>query len=254
MKFPYLCKRKSYITLLETLIAFSLLSVLLVFVFGFFRELSEITQMTDHAQKESFQMRYLESRLGFIFERVVNENKSGRNFFFYTEPPSREISSSQSLILTFSNGVRLDPTYSGDVLGRLYVGPDRRLRLAVWPLLVEDPHAYMQEEILFENVVDISYKFYSPPEKATKGTDITTKKTIDPDKKMPEKDEWLPEWFETYKQMPAIVEINVKVDAPPPPGKRVNDSDKGKTRDYTFKFVLPSYQNYIHYPAGDLNS
>ena len=67
--------RKSYMTLLETLIALSLLSVMLVFVFGFFRELSELSRVTEKAQKESFQMRYLETRLGFIFERVVNEKK-----------------------------------------------------------------------------------------------------------------------------------------------------------------------------------
>lgn len=254
MKSPLICKRKSHVTLLETLIAFSLLSILLVFVFGFFRELSEITRMTEHAQKESFQMRYLESRLGFIFERVVNENKSGRNFFFYTEPPSKGISSAPSLILTFSNGVRLDPAYSGDVLGRLYIDSSKRLCLAVWPLHVKDPHEHLQEEILFENIVDISYKFYSPPEKIKKGTDITPKKTIDPEKKSPEKNEWLPEWLETYKQMPAIVEIVIVVDAPPPPGKRIKDRDKDNTKEYQFQFVLPTYQNYIHYPAGELNS
>ncbi len=82
-------QRKSYMTLLETLIAVSLLSILLVFVFSFFRELSNITQMTEQAQKESFQMRYLESRLGFIFERIVNENATARKFFFYTQPVNR---------------------------------------------------------------------------------------------------------------------------------------------------------------------
>ena len=82
-------QRKAHMTLLETLIAISLLSMLLVFVFGFFRELSEINRMTEQSQKQSFRMRYLESRLGFIFERVVNENESSRKFFFYTQPAGK---------------------------------------------------------------------------------------------------------------------------------------------------------------------
>ena len=103
-------------------------------------------------------MRYLESRLSFIFERIVNENASTtRNFFFYTQPPVRDRWLTTSLILTFNNEVRLDPNFSGDVLGRLYVDPDHNLRLAIWPMHVEEPYDYMQEELLLENVADVNY-------------------------------------------------------------------------------------------------
>ena len=92
--------RKSHMTLLETLIAMTLLALLLTFVFGFFRELSAIAQLSEQAQKQSFQMRYLESRLGFVFERIVNENAKDRTFYFYTQPPQENISRFPSLILT----------------------------------------------------------------------------------------------------------------------------------------------------------
>lgn len=247
-------KRKAYMTLLETLIAVSLLSMLLVFVFGFFREMSVITRMTEQSQKKSFQMRYVESRLGFIFERVVNENESSRNFFFYTQPPVPHLFLTTSLILTFNNEVRLDPTFSGDVLARLYVDPKKRLRLAIWPLHVSDPQQYdehLQEEILMENVVDISYLFYSAPEKIKDKHDIINDDKIDPEKKSPPKNQWLHEWFITYDQMPSIIKMTIKVENGTDPDA---NQDEEKIQEYHFRFVLPSSKNYVQYPRSGLNS
>lgn len=245
-------KRKAYMTLLETLIAVSILSVLLVFVFGFFRELSEISRMTEESQKQSFHMRYLESRLGFIFERVVNENEDNvRPFFFYTQPTNRNFSSDPSLILTFYNEVRLDPTFSGDVLSRLYVDLDKRLCLAMWPLHVSDPSQYLQEEVLMENVIDIQYSFYAAPERVKDGKEIITNPN-DPEKKTPEKDKWHDEWLISYKQMPSIIKVVIKVakDA----NSRSDLLDKDKVKEFVFHFVLPSSKNYVYYPPGELGA
>jgi hypothetical protein len=247
------CQRKAYMTLLETLIAVSILSVLLVFVFGFFRELSGISRMTEESQKQSFHMRYLESRLGFIFERIVNENEDkARTFYFYTQPINRSFSSAPSLILTFYNEVRLDPAFSGDVLGRLYVDLDKRLCLAMWPLHVSDPHEHLQEEVLMENVIDVSYSFYAAPERVKDGKEIDTGKKVDPEKKTPEKDKWHDEWLISYKQMPSIMKMVVKVAKDP--DSNPDPLDKDKVKEFVFHFVLPSSQNYVYYPPGELGS
>lgn len=252
---PLIRKRKAYMTLLEALIAISLLSMLLVFVFGFFREMSVITRATDHSQKQSFQMRYVESRLGFIFERIVNENEKSRNFFFYTQPPAPPLFLTTSLIVTFNNEVRLDPTFSGDVLARLYVDAEKRLRLAIWPLHVSDPYQHLQEEILMENVVDIIYSFYSAPEKKIDKHDIVNEENIDPEKKSPPKNQWLPEWYITYDQMPSMMTMTITVEADAGPSLEKNkEKEKEKIKTYIFHFVLPSSKNYVHYPAGDLSS
>ena len=250
MKYFHL-QRKVHMTLLETLIAMSLLSVLLVFVFGFFRELSEITRLNEQAQKQSFQMRYLESRLEFIFERVVNEKETSRKLFFYTQPAHRGLSLTPSLILTFYNEVRLDPYFSGDVLGRLYVDEEKRLCLATWPLHVLDPFKHLQEEVLLENVIDVRYSFYAAPERIKDRNEIVSH-AIDPEKKTPGKNQWHPEWLITYNQMPSIVEIIVKVaqDA----HSTSEQSNKDKVKEYLFQFVLPSSKNYIHYPPGELSA
>lgn|GEM_PF-1421797 len=237
-------QRKSYMTLLETLIAMSLLSMLLVFVFGFFRELSELTRVTEQAQKKSFQMRYLESRLGFIFERLVNEKATARKFFFYTEPPNRHFSPLPSLVLTFNNEVRLDPHFSSDVLGRLYVDMEGRLCLALWPLHLPKPFEHFQEEVLMDHVVNLSYSFYAPPEPLVDPNQVMTGKKIDSEKISPEKDQWHEEWLLSYNQMPSIMKMVIEIAKT---GGEHPGSDRG-TYTMVLHFVLPSSKNYIYYP------
>lgn len=244
--------RKTYMTLLETLIAMTILSILLVFVFGFFRELSHLTHLSDQSQKESFQMRYLESRLNYIFERIVNEKQDDKNktrtFFFYTEPANKGFSKHPSLIFTFNNEIRKDPMFSGDVLGRLYVDNDHQFRLAIWPLHVEQPQQFMQEEILFHNVMNIKYCFYCGPERISNDKDITSGKKIDPEKKTPERDKWHEEgnWEITYNEMPSIIKIIVEVAKKPEDLKE--SQARIDTKEMVFHFVLPSSKNPIYYP------
>lgn len=240
--------RKTYLTLLETLIALSILSVVLVFVFGFFRELSEVTRLSDNVQKESFQTRYLESRLSYIFERIVNENDSARTFFFYTQPPVRDRWLSPSLILTFNNEVRMNPALSGDVLARLYVDTDHTLRLAIWPLRVDEPEELMCEEVLFENVADVKYSFYAAPERIENEKEVHSGEVIDPEKKMPVKDHWHEEWALTYEQMPSIVKIEIAVAENPEDLKSHHRGMRTNTTPLILSFVLPSSKNPVHYP------
>jgi len=110
-------------TLLETLIAISLLSIILVFVFSFFRELSQLSRLTEQAQKESFQMRYLESRLGFIFERVVNENKKDRKYCQYWGSNRPQLTDRKAEIATLISGVGISCLCShiGSLVGQLKI-------------------------------------------------------------------------------------------------------------------------------------
>lgn len=246
--------RKSFMTLLETLIAISLLSVLLVFVFGFFRELSEMNRQTEKVQKQSFQMRYLESRLAYMFERVVNENERARTFYFYTQPANREFSSSESLILTFNNEVRIDPNFSGDVLGRMYLDHEGRLCLVTWPLFVNDPFQFLHEEVLLNNVVDLKFSFYSAPLRKRNTKDIDPATPIDPEKKTPPKDDWLEEWALSYNQMPSMIKVTVVVAKDPDrfkSGQLEHSADKEKL---IFHFVLPSSKNPVYYPIEGMKA
>ncbi len=238
-------------TLLETLIAISLLAMLLTIVFGFFRELSEITHLTEQKQKESFQMRYLESRLSFIFERIVHENESARTFFFYTQPPQKNFSDFTSLILTFNNEVRINPTFSGDILGRLYVDVDHCLRLAMWPMHLSQPHQYLQEEVLLENVAEIHYEFYAAPERISNVNAIPVRgqQHPKPDETQPEKDKWhTDEWLLTHYQMPSIIKLIITLAKNPKALDRSNIGTSITTETLVYSFVLPSSKNPVYYP------
>lgn len=269
-------RRRLFVTLLETLIAAGLLSLLLVIIFGFFRELSIMSTATEIQQKESFKQRYLETRLGYIFERVVNERDNARTFFFYTQPPTGEFSSSTSLIFTFNNGVRFDPMFSGDVLARLYVDKTNgfgreatgNLVLAMWPLHVDEPQEYMKKEVLLENVSEMTFEFYAAPEPQRSaedptarapfvGTNTTSKQTVTKQQINPsaenevplERDSWHDnQWLISYNEMPSIIKITINTLTPPNVLEK-SDGNKSKSKDLFFTFVLPSSKNPITYPS-----
>jgi type II secretory pathway component PulJ len=244
-------QRKSFMTLLETLIAISLLALLLTIVFSFFRELSVLSQVTEQKQKESFRMRYVETRLAFIFERLVNENETTRKFYFFTQPTHSQISSSPSLIFTFNNGVRPDPNFSSDVLGRLYVDLDKRLTLVTWPIYTLQPHAYMQKEILLENVVGLRYEFYAAPERISNENAVKGSGENKPGETKPQRDRWQSEWPKSHKQMPSIIKITLDIDRHPNSLERRKEEDRQEqVETVVLTFVLPSSKNPIYYPPA----
>ena len=269
-------KRRLFVTLLETLIAAGLLALLLVIIFGFFRELSIMSTATEIQQKESFKQRYLETRLAYIFERIVNERDNARTFFFYTQPPNGEFSSFTSLIFTFNNGIRFDPMFSGDVLARLYVdkasGFGREatgnLVLAMWPLHVDNPEQYMKKEVLLENVSKIRFEFYAAPAPQSNNEDPInrtpfvgnntaakqplTKQQINPnaDNEIAlQRGSWHDnQWFFSYNEMPSIIKIWIKTSNPPNVLEKGNYKTK-KDKKLFFSFVLPSSKNPVTYPS-----
>ncbi|MDP1881093.1 MAG: hypothetical protein Q8K60_09170 [Parachlamydiaceae bacterium] len=271
--------KKSFVTLIETLIAMALLAVLLTIIFGFFRELSIMSQTTEQKQKESFQMRYLESRLSSIFERIVNENAKARTFFFYTQP-SNSFSTSTSLIFTFDNGIRKDPLFSGDILARLYLDKNSKkqsefrdssynLVLAMWPLHVEKPEDYLVKEVLLEGVRELDFEFYAAPDRITNSKALASKTTLNTDDNVakvneegtevldkkeadtvPEKDKWHEnEWLITHNQMPVILKMKLEVEKPLNLLEKNKEQSREQTQEITFTFVLPSSKNPVHYPA-----
>ncbi len=215
-------------TLMETLVALTLLSVVLTTVFGFFRELSWWNTQNEIEEKNDLQMRYLESKLQWIFSNTVHESDSRRKFYFYTIPADQGVSKATSLVFTFDNGVHYNPIYSGDVLGRLYLDDQNRLCLAIWPLYSENPQQMMIKEVLSENVRQLSFRFFCPPSKVPH--------PIDPQKKIPESDKWHEdEWLLSYSRLPVIVELNMILE---------KKEKKKSSKEWTSAFVLPAK----HYP------
>ncbi len=234
----FIKKKKRFVTLLETLIALSLLTVLLTIIFGFFQQMTTISNLTEIKQGEAFKLRYLEARLAFFFERIINEKeKTKREFYFYIDPTTNGQSHFPSLVFTFDNEIRLDPLFSSDVIGRLYVDHEHNLCLASWPILAANPSHHMQKEVLMENVEALSFQLYSPPEHLDSRTFIATPE-IDP--KKPLYNHWyINEWPMVFQKMPAIIKIYLTVKV-----------KKGENEEWEFAFVLPTSQSNIYYPPN----
>jgi len=233
----FLRKQKRCVTLLETLIALSLLTVLLVIIFSFFKEMTVISSLTEVKQKEAFKLRYLESRLAYFFERVVNEKAKDRNFYFYVEPTPHGQSPFPSLVFTFNNEIRADPLFSEDILGRLYVDTDKNLCLVTWPIHVEHASKYMNKEVLMENVEKLTFRMYAAPEPVT-SRNFVSSTVIDPNK--PERDLWHEnEWRMVYNEMPVIIKIELEI-----------KEKQSPVKEWKFAFVLPSTNFPIYYPPS----
>lgn len=242
--------RKRYITLLETLVALTLLSVLLTLIFGFFWELSRVNQLNEENQKMIFHKRYLENRLAFLFERIVNDNDDKRIFYFFTQTGDGTFSDSPSLVMTFNNEARMNPVYAGDILSRLYVDKHHRLCLAIWPIFSTDPHEAMQHEILLEGVKTMHFELYAPPEHLTSKKGVASTKKIDPEKTQPDPDKWHPEWLKSYDQMPSLLKLHLVLIE----GEQKGEVKKTGTEEapkWDFIFVLPSSKNCIYYPPSE---
>lgn len=237
-------------TLLETLLAMSILSVMLVVIFGFFRELSKVDEITQYQQSQIFKMRYLEFRLSYLFSRLTNENVKIPKFYFYLDPPppAQEYTTSPSLVFEFDNGVRLDPLLSGDVWGRLYLNNEKKqLCLGIWPITDPPSEQEMQKEILFDGVLGIDFEFYSsfdgPSDKDQKKDDNSVK---------PPENVWVKEWSKEYNQLPLIMKIFLRLSNEDSPLEI--KTDKGsEERRMIFEFVLPVSKDSstIFYPGGD---
>jgi hypothetical protein len=185
-----------------------------------------------------------------VFERIVNENETARKFFFYTQPPLSDISSSPSLIFTFDNGVRMNPAFSGDVLGRIFVDHEGRLCLVTWPLHVSEPRELMEQEVLIDGVAKVEYSFYAAPERLNDDKEIVTGEIVDTEGKTPKKDTWHEEWLITYKQMPSILKMTVEFADNNDEGKKGKRKENIAPSKQVFHFVLPSSKNPVYYPPG----
>ena len=236
----YTCLKR-YMTLMELLVAMSLLSGLLLIVFGFFREMFVLNNLSKQEMANSFQERYVESRLYYFFSHLLNENdpKLKDSFQFFTLKD--EASNWPSLVFSFNNGSVLDSHFTGHVLARLFVDEGQHLCVAIWPIYKEqdqadpkqiattsthlDPRTHMKVEYLLDQVEDVSFSFFTPPLNPEEGQEFH-----------PPKGEWVAEWRKEYQQMPAIVRLDVK-------RKKKKDAE-----DITiFAFVLPSSKSPIQF-------
>lgn len=229
--------RRSHMTLIETLIAMTILSFLLVTIFGFFYEIAIIDRSTKWQQAKAFQLRHVESRLLTVFSHLENETNS--RFCFETETPEKLAGGTEKISLAFNyqNGVRRNPLFAGLVLARLYVDANHQLCLATWPIREGEEKWTMQKEVLLEHVEEIEFEFLTFSSLAAQVSDER-------------RWEWVKEWQER-NEMPLIMKIHVAVKNEPDPSKKAQTKEievQLEKMTYIFPMPISKANKVIYYP------
>lgn len=225
-------RKKRAFTLLEALVAFSILSGVLALLFSFFWQLQKGTQLHERENQRLSQERYVESRLFFLFSRVLNENKSSqaKQFRFHTLPRQPGFSASSILFFTFDHGVRLPPTFSGPVLAGLYVDESKNFCVTIWPIHTSLEEAFelvsSYREILCTGVDALDFSFFAAPLKDASTASLGNAEIL---YGRWNTGKWLPSW----EGMPSMVRIHLEYD---------------RDQEIEWTFVLPTSQSYVYYP------
>ena len=222
-------------TLIETMIAMLLASLILTTLMFFYQHVTRVDKEMDSLQKEHFEKLYVENRLGQILPKsIINHKKKSACFFTEVGTGAVYKNGTTSLIFTFDNGAKLNPKFSSIVLGRLYVNQEKQLMLAIWPSpsrwsLDEPPPIH--QELLMNGVEDLSFSFFIP--KATSELP-RSKKDTNALKPLPE-GTWANEWLKEYQKLPPMLRLELKL------------SKKKEHRVIKYAFFLPHTKYHIAY-------
>lgn len=111
-------------------------------------------------RQEIFTRQYLQSRLGNVFSSIVPM----KNLPFEIQKKHTEIYSlrfpqekSASVIILYDNGIDPEPSFSGPVIGRIFLEKGV-LKLTTWPL---NDRKNCRNESLFSNVDSYNFQFFA---------------------------------------------------------------------------------------------
>src|SRR5262245_4836154 len=99
-------KKRRPITLLEVTIALFLTSFVVVFLFGFFREISMENIDAGRLDEKVFSLEKTEMRLAALFSAIPEEEKDNPPLFYTESKRGTE------LIFSFDSGIDKDPLFS----------------------------------------------------------------------------------------------------------------------------------------------
>jgi len=172
-------KKRRPLTLLEITIGLFLTSILLVFLFGFFRQVTMENIEAAALDEKHFPMQKIEMRLSTLLSCVMDEEK-GKPSSFYTLPISR--SPSHQLLFCFQNEMDADPLFTGKI--RALVTLEKgSLELHLLPL---EDKGKTRKELLMDHVKAVTFDFF----------DLDGK-------------DWSHEWTRDMASLPAMMRINI---------------------------------------------
>lgn len=153
---------KRALSLIEVGIALLLTSILLTVVLSIYAQIPRLEKNIEKTKKEFAPQEYTHVKLSSIFSRVIpqeNLSKKSKKHFPLKLYSSEDDFQFPSLFLIIDNGIDLDPSYCGEVIGRIFLDKNNKLSFTIWPL--EDKTNY-RKDILMENITEIKWEFFDP--------------------------------------------------------------------------------------------
>lgn len=232
-------------TLIEVVVAMGLVSVILVAILGFYHQMDVMKVKSEKLHEENFKVRYAQNRLSDVLTRALPFDDNEKDSYFYVSLEANHGMQKGGLVFTYDNKVNLNPLFANRVLGRLYLEKkpyekNGTLCLITWPSLKRSEKMIQipaQKEILLDKVVDISFKFFTPPDPSHEKK--VAPKQIEKGKEVqePEAGKWTDEWRKEYKKLPALVQVTIE---------REKDT-KGTTEELIFAYPIPNTKYHITY-------
>lgn len=226
-------RSKQAFTLIEVMVALTLVSILLTIGFGAYSQMSVLEREGDQFRHAALQQRLAQTRLASLFLRIPIPDDFSKKKAPKAPLPSRVFYTSNrgepglfrpgSLVFTYDNQTDLWPEFCNDVIARLYVKEPSgqpgetggSLWLATWPrpACSMDPSLARHEQLL-EGVKEVRFRFFVPPEVShteAKGV-VSTAPIIAPGvaaAPKPTPDSWNDTWLISYNQLPLILHLQL---------------------------------------------
>jgi len=191
-------KNKRPFSLVELLIAMSLVTMVLGILFGLFWYKARIVHHLTALKQDAELVRLAHARCQTIFSNIVH-GKKNQHFFFTASDHGHP-----SLIFTFKNGVDHEQLFSDDVLAKLFLDQDNQLVLVIWPN-PEKANATekysMRKEILLDHVTECTMEFWKAPENNTNPVQNNS-------------GEWITSWKKDDRKNPLMIKLRIEREDP----------------------------------------
>jgi hypothetical protein len=185
-------KRKiRFFTLIEVLIASALTLIILAVLIGAYFQAQNAVLEGERRRMELWPKRTFAMRMEALFLHISEAEPEKQIFSSTTAQGGFYAPGSQTLLFAFDNGVANELSFTGEVLGRLFVDSRDRLTLLIWPARskwkedLPDP----RREVLLTGVKKLTFQFLALPENGAP--------------------QWKEQWNKEDKEIPGMVKMNL---------------------------------------------
>ncbi len=163
------------------------MGILLSLLFSFLAQSIRFDKKVDNAREKVLERQHLQLRLQDILMGLTGEAHSSS---LYTQSfPNEKI---ESLVVNFDNGIDLDPSFSGKLIGRLFLDEKNNLSFVYWPE-EKGKESIWRQETLLSDVSSCTLSFLNPDiDKETKSCSL-----------------WLERWPKEKEGIPSIIRMAI---------------------------------------------